>query len=121
MQLPLYYTICKDTAFQPISAVLIANLNIEIQTPYSGASSTDAVKTGIQATKSQNPNISFWKEITDQWDNTVKQLVTEITNGECNVDPINQDETCKQCGLQALCRRHELISSQKSVYKATDS
>ncbi len=121
MQLPLYYTICKDTAFQPISAVLIANLNIEIQTPYSGASSIDAIKIGVQAKKSQNPNISFWNEITEQWTKTVKQLITEITNGECNVDPINQDETCKQCGLQALCRRHELASSQKEISKETDS
>ena len=121
MQLPLYYTICTDTAYQPVNAVLIANLNIEIQSPYSGASSTEAIKTGVKAAKSPDSDVSSWEEITYQWIKKVKRLTIDITNGECDVNPINQDETCKHCGLQALCRRHELASSQKTIYEETGS
>ena len=120
MQLPLYYTVCTEGKFKPLTAVLIANLNIEIKSIYSGESSKDGIKTGIRAPKSKSTNDSSWNEITDQWSRKVERLTAALNNGECDVNPINSSDTCKMCGLQALCRKHELISVYKKSLEDTN-
>ena len=120
MQLPLYYTVCTEGEFKPLTAVLIANLNIEIKSIYSGESSKDGIKTDIRAPKSKSTNDSSWNEITNQWSRKVERLTADLNNGECDVNPINSSDTCKMCGLQALCRKHELISVYKKSHEDTN-
>ena len=115
MQLPLYHTICNSNDVKSISAVLIASINRETQSTYYGLSSEESIKTGIKAVKSAKLGIASWDELTEQWDEKVFELSTDINNGKCDVNPINETETCKTCGLQALCRKHELMSLYKDT------
>tara|TARA_Y100001970_G_scaffold290759_1_gene425634 strand:+ start:87 stop:1646 length:1560 start_codon:yes stop_codon:yes gene_type:complete len=115
MQLPLYYTICNSNEVKSISAVLIATINKETKSTYHGLSSEEAIKAGIKAVESARLGIASWGELTDQWDEKVFELSTDINNGKCDVNPINESETCKTCGLQALCRKHELMSLYKDT------
>ena len=115
MQLPLYYLICDSNKVKPISAVLIANVNKEIQPTYSGASSEDSIKTGVKATKSARLGVTSWSKLTEKWSEKVSKLIADINDGKCDVNPINEAETCKTCGLQALCRKNELVSSYKKT------
>ena len=111
----LYYTICNSNNLKSISAVLIASINRETQSTYYGVSSEESIKTGIKAVKSAKLGIASWDELTEQWDEKVFELSTDINNGKCDVNPINESETCKTCGLQALCRKHELMSLYKDT------
>ena len=115
MQLPLYYTICNSNDVKSISAVLIASINRETQFTYYGVSSEESIKTGIKTVKPAKLGIASWDELTEQWDEKVFELSTDINNGKCDVNPINESETCKTCGLQALCRKHELMSLYKDT------
>ena len=115
MQLPLYYSICNSNEVKSISAVLIASINSETQSAYSGVSSEESIKAGVKAVKSAKLGVASWDELTKLWDEKVYALATDINNGECDVNPINESETCKTCGLQALCRKHELLSLYKDT------
>ena len=115
MQLPLYHIIYDSNKVKPISAVLIANINKEIQPTYCGASSEDAIKTGVKATEFAKLGFTSWSALTEQWNENVFNLAADINTGKCDVNPINETETCKTCGLQALCRKHELMSFQKNI------
>ena len=95
MQLPLYYTICNSNDVKSISAVLIASINRETQSTYYGVSSEESIKTGIKTVKSAKLGIASWDELTEQWDEKVFELSTDINNGKCDVNPINESETCK--------------------------
>ena len=115
MQLPLYYTICNSNEVKSISAVLIASINKETKSTYYGLSSEESIKAGIRAVKSAKLGIASWDKLTEQWGEKVSELSADVNNGKCDVNPINESETCKACDLQALCRKHELMSLYKDT------
>ncbi len=41
------------------------------------------------------------------WRNAIEQLARDYSAGRADVNPRDPIETCKQCGLQTLCRVHE--------------
>ena len=82
---------------------------------YYGASSEDAIKTGVKATELAKLGFTSWSALTELWNESVFNLATDINTGKCDVNPINETETCKTCGLQALCRKHELMSFHKNI------
>jgi hypothetical protein len=41
------------------------------------------------------------------WRDCIEQLTRDFLEGRAEVDPREPPETCKQCGLQTLCRIQE--------------
>lgn len=107
MQLPLYYTVTADAQSKAVSALALANVNVENIT-YSGISASDNVHTVI-ATKNKKAKIEIdWPAITAQWQKSVRQRAQEFIEGHAQVSPVNGKNTCRNCNIDALCRIQEL-------------
>ncbi len=51
---------------------------------------------------------SDWNELMDYWKFHLTDQVQSFLLGRAKVDPFNQTQTCRHCGLETLCRINEL-------------
>ncbi len=49
-----------------------------------------------------------WDDLMDYWKNVLEQLAGNFLEGKNEVDPLEGDTTCRNCGLDPLCRVREL-------------
>ena len=100
-QLPLYAVhLLRE---QPVAATLFAQLR-------AGALGFNglAQRTGIAPkVKPAGDNETDWHTQLSSWQVTLTNLAEAFRAGDARVDPKQYPQTCKYCGLQALCRVHE--------------
>lgn len=48
-----------------------------------------------------------WSELLDDWRENLTAIAEEFLQGQTRVDPIKNEATCKNCGLETLCRVRE--------------
>ena len=60
-----------------------------------------------------------WKELLRFWETQLVILAKEFMEGKLIIDPLKEDETCKNCGYQTLCRIGEVGShyENEEIYK----
>lgn len=110
MQLPLYYTVVHASQPQPVSAVMIANVNVE-RIGYSGLAASEGFHDSITPVTAEGPVGRDWDTLTRTWQMTVEELADEFTGGRADVAPVNGRRTCEYCKLKPLCRIQELDQS----------
>ena len=52
----------------------------------------------------RNPGLADWRAVELRWRETLGAMATEVREGRAAVAPRDTIETCRRCGLQALCR-----------------
>lgn len=100
-QLPLYAVHLRRD--QPVAAALFAQLR-------AGALGFNglAQRAGIAPkVKPAGDNDAAWDTQLGTWQATLMNLAEAFRTGDARVDPKQYPQTCKYCGLQALCRVHE--------------
>lgn len=109
VQLPLYASFAmpenselSGLAFakiRPGECVFTGSIGSAAETLFPNLKSTSSLlKNALSAEK-----LLAWREY-------IEQLARAFLTGQAGVDPRDPQETCRQCGLQSLCRIHEQIS-----------
>ena len=100
-QLPLYAIDMHKT--RPVAAALFAQLRAG-ELGFNGL----AARTGIAPrVKAAGEDTAAWNAQLDTWQTTLSTLAEAFRAGDARVDPKKFPDTCKYCGLHALCRVHE--------------
>jgi len=97
-QLPLYALSAKEE----IGAVAFARLKTGAMR-FMGFSRRDGLVPGVKAAGS-------WRGLFASWREALESLARGYAMGDARVDPKRGLETCRNCGLRALCRVHERLS-----------
>jgi hypothetical protein len=61
-----------------------------------------------------------WQEQLEEWRQELDRLATEFRAGWAAVDPRDGDQTCRTCGLTALCRVSELSEAARGRLASVD-
>jgi RecB family exonuclease len=104
-QLPIYAV----TAPQPPVAVLFAQLRTG-DLCYLGVAQRDGLAPDVGAyvpPRGAPEAPQDWAALLTHWQAALTALAEEFVRGEARVDPQHDDDTCRQCHLQPLCRIHE--------------
>ena len=99
-QLPLYCVLNAEKT----GGIMFARVNPMIM-KWEGVSAEPLQIKGVKTSE-----IS-WAEQIGEWRNTLANLAANFYRGDAKVDPKKNQQTCKQCHLQTLCRIHETISA----------
>lgn len=94
-QLPLYCTASSE----PVAGVAYASLRRD-RCGFQGIAEAAEVAPGVRAAPD-------WPRLTAQWREALTHLAAAFAGGDARVDPKRGSETCRDCGLQPLCRIHE--------------
>lgn len=100
-QLPLYAVVCGEV----VSAVLYASLKPG-NLGYSGVDAPDGALQEWTALKRDGTLAEFpdWTAVQQYWQSQLRMLAREFLAGRADVQPLHGATTCRNCGLQALCR-----------------
>lgn len=110
MQLPLYFVAASSVEEQPVTTLSIAHANIE-KIEFAGLTATSSFGSKLKPID-QDDKIAFsWQELTTLWHQRVTVIAEQFSQGQSNVDPVNDSKTCEYCGLQPLCRVQSLRDS----------
>ena len=82
----------------------------EFHTGSSVASAASADETLLPVWKSL-PDIG-WDAQVAAWREVLARLATQFAAGEAAVQPKNPQTTCRNCGVQPLCRIHERLGAR---------
>jgi len=61
-----------------------------------------------------------WNNLISFWKNSINKLADEFTVGEIVINPIKNNETCRNCGYSTLCRIGESTSDENNREKLDD-
>ena len=101
-QLPLYCVF----GLMEIQAIAFASVSAK-ELGFKGAAKKDYGVEGIKTIeKIKQTEVTNWTEILNYWQTSLLQLAESFYQGQAQVHPIDE-EACRQCDLQALCRIHE--------------
>ena len=59
----------------------------------------------------EHPELEAWDDLNIFWKAGLNQLATEFLQGQLNVSPLHDNDTCKYCDQLTLCRKTELFNS----------
>jgi ATP-dependent helicase/DNAse subunit B len=108
VQLPLYAGIALEDEEGEVGGLVFAKLRAG-ENGFEGR--VKAAKQTLKAGLSGNSNL-VRKPLTPQdmaaWRNEINMLAKAFLAGRADVNPREYPETCKNCGLQALCRIQEI-------------
>ncbi|WP_279245347.1 PD-(D/E)XK nuclease family protein [Candidatus Litorirhabdus singularis] len=62
------------------------------------------------ATKNLELAPQNWEEARQHWHEVLTRLATEFLAGHAAVNPLNTNDSCRYCGLQALCRIGQVVA-----------
>jgi probable DNA repair protein len=103
-QLPLYASAVGGDQLQGISFAILRPDALE----YRGLAAVPVgpgVRSDIASATNATPlAVDDWSSLLEQWQQQLDVLVEEFLHGQAAVDPIDRKQTCKYCGLEALCR-----------------
>ncbi len=100
-QLPLYAVDMRQR--QPVAAALFAQLRTG-DLGFNGLASRIGIAPKV---KPAGETDGVWQVQLDAWQTILTRLAEAFRAGDARVDPKEFPDTCKHCGLQALCRVHE--------------
>ncbi|MCX7017707.1 MAG: PD-(D/E)XK nuclease family protein [Candidatus Sumerlaeota bacterium] len=76
-----------------------------------GLGETDKIAPGViplPASKTAGIKaLGTWQNVCDSWKVTLDQLGSQLSQGKAAADPKKDENTCRNCGLKALCRIQE--------------
>jgi len=84
----------------PVSALLFAVLKPGKDFGFKGLAVEEGIAPKVKPAKDWPAQLVAWKT-------TLDKLADDFRRGDARVDPKEFPDTCKHCGLQALCRVHE--------------
>ncbi|MBI5427464.1 MAG: PD-(D/E)XK nuclease family protein, partial [Nitrospinae bacterium] len=64
--------------------------------------------TSIDFKKNKEIDCPDWDSLLQRWNKQLTGLAEDFAAGKCAADPANANTTCKNCGLQTLCRIEEM-------------
>jgi ATP-dependent helicase/nuclease subunit B len=105
-QLPLYAV----TADVPPAGVVFAVVKTG-ESRFTGLAASDGVIPGVKAV----PGDGALASRVPQWRGVLEKLALDFQSGKALVDPKQPHQTCRTCGMQSLCRIHELNMSDEDV------
>ena len=107
VQLPLYATFAIRESEQ-LGGLTFAKLRAG-QNTYAGyfANPSETLFADLKPTHGFRKN-PLTQRMLAQWKQAIEELAEDYMQGRADVDPRNGDKTCASCGLQTLCRIHEL-------------
>ena len=108
VQLPLYAGFALEKEEGEVGGLVFAKLRAG-ESCFEGR--VKAAKQTLKAGLSGNSNLvrkPLKPEDMDAWRREIEKLARAFLAGDADVDPREYPETCKYCGLQALCRIHEM-------------
>jgi ATP-dependent helicase/nuclease subunit B len=100
-QLPLYSTL--------ISPSVVAFGKIKKgQIEFKGVKDSSIDFSGFKATNyTKETKVSEWNDLLELWKNKIELLANEFLSGRAVIEPALNQETCKNCDLDSLCRIRE--------------
>lgn len=101
-QLPLY---CVANP-RPVDAVCFARIRVGDMS-FKGMSREDEVLPGVEASEFAGDGLKKWEERLVEWNQVLSDLAEEFRSGRAVVDPHEGTKTCRNCGLEPLCRIDE--------------
>jgi ATP-dependent helicase/nuclease subunit B len=100
-QLPLYSTLLSP------SVVAFGKIK-KGQIEFKGVKDSSIDFSGFKATNyTKETNVSEWSDLLDLWKNKIELLANEFLLGRAVIEPALNQETCKNCDLDSLCRIRE--------------
>lgn len=100
-QLPLYSTLLSP------SVVAFGKIK-KGQIEFKGVKDSSMDFSGFKATNyTKETKISEWSDLLDLWKNKIEFLANEFLSGRAVIEPALNQETCKNCDLDSLCRIRE--------------
>jgi RecB family exonuclease len=108
VQLPLYAAFALNPEVEVLGGLVFAKVRAGEQT-FAGRVG-DAASTLFAGLKGGSPlvkNALTAEQLLD-WREYILQLADDFLAGHAEVDPREAPKTCERCGLQTLCRVHEL-------------
>lgn len=100
-QLPLY-------AFQQSPSAILFGQVKKGSHQLKGAIDSSVSDTGLNAINYQKiSDCTNWEEQLRYWQNKLTTLADQFLAGQTEVDPVDGAATCRNCGLQTLCRIQE--------------
>jgi ATP-dependent helicase/nuclease subunit B len=101
-QLPLYSTLLSP------SVVAFGKIK-KGQIEFKGVKDSSIDFSGFKVTNyTKETKVSEWNDLLDLWKNKIKLLANEFLSGRAVIEPALNQETCKNCDLDGLCRIREL-------------
>lgn len=107
LQLPLYHYAVSTQQSQPISAVAVAQVNVE-KTGFTGFWSGEQFHSATSSFSKQAEAMGGWPALQQRWHQKIDALADEYLAGQLCVTPAHREKSCQYCGLQGLCRIGEL-------------
>lgn len=100
-QLPLYSTLLSP------SVVAFGKIK-KGQIEFKGVKDSSVNFTGFKAINyTKETNVSEWNELLKVWKTKIEFLADEFLSGRSVIEPTLNQETCKNCDLDSLCRIRE--------------
>ena len=100
-QLPLY-------AFQQSPSAILYGQVKKGSHKLIGAIDPAVEEPGLSSINFQkSSNCTHWEEQLHYWRDKLTALANQFLTGQTQVDPVDGAATCRNCGLQTLCRIHE--------------
>lgn len=101
-QLPLYCVASPE----PVSGIAYALVRPG-ETALKGIAETEGVAPGVRRADAGATPGQDWQALRHEWRHALEDLAAAFVAGDARVDPKRWSETCRECGMQALCRVHE--------------
>ena len=60
----------------------------------------------------EHAELETWDDLKDFWNNGLNQLADEFLQGRLKVSPLHDEDTCRYCDQNTLCRKTELLNPQ---------
>jgi ATP-dependent helicase/nuclease subunit B len=100
-QLPLYSTLTSP------SVVAFGKIK-KGQIEFKGVKDSSIDFSGFKVTNyTKETKVSEWKDLLALWKNKIHLLANEFLSGRAVIEPNLNQETCKNCDLNSLCRIRE--------------
>ncbi|MEX2131299.1 MAG: PD-(D/E)XK nuclease family protein, partial [Pseudohongiellaceae bacterium] len=107
LQLPLYqYAVTREYK-EPVSAVVIAHINVE-KTGFGGVWEKEHFLPAPCPVKLPLEYQDNWESLLQRWQQSIDRLADEFIEGRLCVSPAHRVNSCLHCGLQGLCRITEI-------------
>lgn len=107
VQLPLYATLALDRVEEPVGGLVFAKVRPG-EMGFAGRlfDATGTLDSALGARTALAKNALELEDLED-WRGAIEQLAREFLAGKATVDPRDYPTTCRNCGLEALCRVRE--------------
>lgn len=101
-QMPLYCVASPE----PVAALVFGRLRTG-EMAFTGISERADLMPGVDPSEQAGNQGMTWRERQRQWRETLEGLAGQFHRGESGVNPLQRPKTCRNCGLETLCRVDE--------------